>query len=1298
MPPSIRRIFQILGLASVYFALGRLGLTIGAVSGFATLVWPPTGIALALLLLFGYRLWPGLLLGAFLVNASVGAPLLAALAIGAGNMLEAVVGVYLLRTFGFRNSLDRLQDVFGFVVLGVLLSTLVSSSIGVASLSMWGLVPASNLAYTWIAWWIGDALGALVLCPLILAWFPPRGPVLPFPRFVEAIVLVVILVGAAGVNFGDWFGPALGRYVRPYYIFPVLIWASLRFELRGATSSTFLLSVIAIWFTAAGMGPFTSESLSDRLIALQMFVATVTLTALSLAAASAERRSALDSLRLGRDELEDRVRVRTLELTEANKMLSEAQAQAHIGSWSWDVLYDRITWSEELYAIFGLDPRAFSGTYESFLQSVHPDDRQTVRRTIEESRRTGEPFAHDHRIVRPDGTVRVVHGEGAVFKAASGEILRMAGTAQDITDRTLLERKFRELLESAPDAMLIVDREGTIGLVNSQTERLFGYTRKQLLGRNFEMLLPERFRSKHAGHRAAYISDPHVRPMGVGMELYGLRRDGSELPVEISLSPSQTDEELLVIAAIRDITDRKEAEIRIKSLNEKLEQRVRERTAELEVVNKALAEEIQERTEAQQLIQAIIDNSPAVVYVKDTEGRYLLVNRRFGELFHMSDARVIGRTDQDLFPAPMARQFRANDLEVLRSGGALEKEETAFHDDGPHTYISLKVPLYNKSGTAFAICGISTDISDRKRAEEDMSRSRERYRGFFENSPISLWEEDFSEVKGEIDRLRGSGVSDFRGYFGSHPEVVAECAAKVRVVEINKATLRMYEVENRSEFFAGLRKVLSRDSYDVFREELIAIADGLTEFESEDINTTSLGKRIDIYLKWSVGPGNEKSYSRVLVSIIDITERKRIEKQIRLLAQALESTTEMICITNLENRIIFANRAFLRAYGYTEKEILGSDPAILRSPRNPPGTADKIFENTRSAGWTGELLNRKKDGAEFPVYLNTSRILDTDGTLLGLIGVARDISDIREAEDVLWEAASRIERLFESSGEQPHHPVRHDEPYVTDPAKRKHDLARDISEVVGKLGTRARQTLSFSSLASHQLRTPLTILRSQLENALRPDLSAASLRKTLSSTYDEILHLSHIVDVLLSLSRMQAGTARLDVQEVDFYNLLKEIHRESVVMAREKKISIDFGKGPHVQIHADPEQIRQVLLNLLDNAIKYTPVRGRICLRYSVAGDELLFQIENSGDGIAPGILPHIFDPFRSGESEKSVEQGTGLGLALAKWIVESHRGTIEARSIPGEATTFSIRLPVGTSPPAESGGTTVPPPGTTAS
>jgi PAS domain S-box-containing protein len=263
-----------------------------------TLVWPPTGIALAGLLFLGYRAWPGVTLGAFLVNATTNVSLITALGIATGNTLEAVVGAYLLRRFaGFRNSLERLADVFGLVVLAAGLSTTVSATIGVTSLRLGEGIPWSVYGPLWWQWWLGDAMGALIVAPALLTWLsPPRlNASIPGPK--EAGACLGGLAVAGLLTFGGWFPPGIMNYTLGYTLFPFLIWAALRFGPRGAVMATLVGSGLAIWGTAREFGPFVRDTPTHSLILLQIFMAVFAVTGMVIAAVIAERRRIEEGLR-----------------------------------------------------------------------------------------------------------------------------------------------------------------------------------------------------------------------------------------------------------------------------------------------------------------------------------------------------------------------------------------------------------------------------------------------------------------------------------------------------------------------------------------------------------------------------------------------------------------------------------------------------------------------------------------------------------------------------------------------------------------------------------------------------------------------------------------------------------------------------------------------------------------------------------------------------------------------------------------------------------------------------------------
>ena len=285
----------------MYLVAARAGLILDAVAGFAALVWPPSGLALTALLVFGTGLWPGVFVGAFLANLITGAPVSVALGIGIGNTLEAVLAVYALRRIpGFQFSLERLADVIGLIILAAGLSTMVSATVGVTSLYLGGMVSPAQIAETWRSWWLGDLIADLVVAPVLLVWVSAPRKLGDRRRRLEALALGIAVVAASLLIFAGppRTGTATGRFTQAYLFFPILIWAAVRFGQRGAVSTAFVVSVIAVWGTALGHGPFVRPALHQSLIALQTFMGVAAATVLVLGASISERRRAENEMRL----------------------------------------------------------------------------------------------------------------------------------------------------------------------------------------------------------------------------------------------------------------------------------------------------------------------------------------------------------------------------------------------------------------------------------------------------------------------------------------------------------------------------------------------------------------------------------------------------------------------------------------------------------------------------------------------------------------------------------------------------------------------------------------------------------------------------------------------------------------------------------------------------------------------------------------------------------------------------------------------------------------------------------------
>src|SRR5438132_3816666 len=521
-------------LTVVYFIAGKLGLMLASLHASASPVWPSAGIALAALLVLGYRAWPAIFVGAFLVNVTTVGNVATSLAIASGNTLEAVCGAWLVNRFaGGTTVFDRPQGVVKFALAAVV-STIIGPAVGVTSLALGGFADWANFGAIWVTWWLGDTTGDLLIAPLIILWSIASKRRWNRREAVEACILLLLLFVLSEAVFGGWLTISARNYPIAFISGPIVIWMAFRFTQRETATGIFILSAVAIWGTMHGFGPFVGETENQSLLALQSWTAVLTITAMALSAGMAERGRAEEALR------ESEARFRTVaDAAPVLIWMSGPDKLCTFVNKGWLDFTGR-TMEQELG--------------KGWAESVHSDDLEHCLEIYESSFDAWQPFTMEYRLRRNDGEYRWVLDNGTPRFASDGAFLGYIDSCIGITERKLAEEKFRLVLDAAPSAMIMVDSAGVISFANAQAATVFGYPLSELIGLHFETLIPERFRDRHVGHRKGFLSAPSSRAMGVGRDLFGRRKDGSEFPVEVGLNPIHTIEGLFFLASVFVIT------------------------------------------------------------------------------------------------------------------------------------------------------------------------------------------------------------------------------------------------------------------------------------------------------------------------------------------------------------------------------------------------------------------------------------------------------------------------------------------------------------------------------------------------------------------------------------------------------------------------------------------------------------------------------------------------------------------------------------------------------------------------
>jgi len=874
-----------------------------------------------------------------------------------------------------------------------------------------------------------------------------------------------------------------------------------------------------------------------------------------------------------------------------------------------------------------------------------------------------------------------------------------------------MEDRYRGLLEAAPDAMVVVNQDGKIVLLNVQAEKQFGYHRDELVGQKVTNIIPEGFAERLVADGLRSAADAMAQQIDTGIELIGRRKDGSEFPIEIMLSPLESAEGILVTAAIRNISVRKDAEKRL---------------AQLEGRRRLVDEALRESEERyRMLLDGVQDTA---IFMIDPLGRVISWNAGAERAKGYSAGEIIGQNFACFFPPEDVERGRPEEiLQVTAESGRHEEQSMRVRKDGSRFLASLTfTALRDAAGNLRGFSEFSHDLSESK-------ESGAKYRGLLEAAPDGMV---VVNQDGEIVLLNVQAEKQF-GYH--RDELVGQKVTNI----IPK----------------GFAERLVADG-------LRSAADALAQQIGTGIELVGQRKNGSAFpIEIMLSPLENAEGILVTAAIRDISIRKEAETHLVQMESRyrglLEAAPDAMVVVNQAGEIVLLNVQAEKRFGYHRDELVGQKVTNII----PKGFAERLVaDGLRSAddalaqqiGTGIELIGQRKDGSAFPIEIMLSPLKSPEGILV--TAAIRDISVRKEAETHLMQMEGRYRGLLEAApdamvvvnregeivllnvqaekqfgyhrdeliGQRVKNiiPEGFAERLVADGLRSAADaLAQQIGtgiELVGQrkdgstfpieimlsplesaegiLVTAAIRDITkrkdadarlaqvnelkrsneelgqFAYVASHDLQEPLRMVASytQLLSRRYKGKLDADADQFIAFAVDGATRMQQLIQDLLAYSRV--GTKEMDLDDTSSEEALRQAIEDLHGAIEESGAQVTHDPLPNVQ--ADESQLRQLFQNLVGNAIKYQgPGIPRIHISAAQnSGKKWMFSVRDNGLGIDPLYFERIFGMFQRLHKREEFA-GTGIGLAICKKIVERHGGTISVESQPGQGSNFHFEL-----------------------